>query len=277
MYEKGAYNHSVDNNGRDLDGFDPTAMQSLQDLNNNANDSKWDGYGQHAPYGRPQTTYGKSLGLHRTNFLGEMKSNRVNTHTDQKIPINYDKNHGIARTEYLQDARQTEVRPQHSSYEKNRMEVTENPNQNYQQPDINIEEMRGSNYYNNHALPFPVVNRQLDHTNVRNNPKSWQKRLEEEFVPDPMYENYGIDPNQKRQMEIMTREEYSDLQHFPRTRRKYFDNTMQPNRYIFQNERSQIRDNYLVNDRNNLIGGGKSSTYAFDKQRPESMDIPRNT
>jgi len=43
-------------------------------------------------------------------------------------------------------------------------------------------------------------------------------------------------------MEIMTREEYADLQHFPRARRKYFDHTMQPNRFIFSQDRARTRD-----------------------------------
>merc|ERR1711976_920798 len=269
-------NHSVDNNGRDLDPYQGP-IQSLQDLPANAQSSKWDGYGKQQPWGRPQTTYGRSLGLHRSNYIGDVRQ-RKNSKLDGKHPINYGHNNGIARTEYLMDARHTTVRPKHSTYEKEKAEINDQHiGTIVQNPDINIDEMRGTNYYNNHTLPYPVVNRQLDHTNVRNNPKSWQKRLEEQFVPEPIYENYGIDPSQRRNMEIMTREEYADLQHFPRARRKYFEHTMQPNRYIFTNERSQVRDNYLVNDRNNLGVGGKSSTYAFTKQRPESMDIPRNT
>jgi len=269
-------NNSVDNNGRDMDPYQGN-LQSMQDLDQNAQKSKYDQYGRVAPYGRPQTTYGKSLGLDRSNYIGDIKG-RKSSKLNGKTPINYGVNHGIARTEYLMDGRHTTVRPKHSTYDNDRAEINDqNIGTIVQNPDINIGEMRGSNYYNNHKLPFPVVNRQLDHTNVRNNPKSWQKRLEEEFVPDPLYENHGINPEERRNMEIMTREEYSDLQHFPRARRKYFEHTMQPNRYIFGNERSQVRDNYLVNDRNNLAGGGKSSTYAFDKPRSESMDIPRNT
>lgn len=143
--------------------------------------------------------------------------------------------------------------------------------------EMNYDAMRGSNYFNNHTLPYPLVNRQMDHSNVRNNPKVWQKRLEEELIPQPLYENYGLDNNDRRNMEIMTREEYSDLQHFPRTRRKYFDYTMQPNRYIFTNERSQVRDAMLMNDRNTLDWGGKSGTYHMDKPRAESLDVARNT
>lgn len=94
-----------------------------------------------------------------------------------------------------------------------------------------------------------------------------------------MYENYynGENNIDRRQMELMTREEYSDLQHFPRTRRKYFDFTMQPNRYVFEQERSQVRDPHLMVDRNNLDFGGKSNSHLYNKPRAESMDVARST
>lgn len=149
---------------------------------------------------------------------------------------------------------------------------------NIEKRNLDIDELRGTQYHNNHKLPFPIVNRQKDHSNVRNNPKTWQKRLNEEFVPEPTYEMYGKSPenDNRRKMEIMTREEYEDLHHFPRARRKYFDFTMQPNRFIFEQDRAQNRDPYFVDDRNNQFGG-KSSSHVIDQPRPESLDDARNT
>ena len=66
-------------------------------------------------------------------------------------------------------------------------------------------------------------------------------------------------------MEIMTREEYSDLQHFPRARRKYFEHTMQPNRFIFNEDRARTRDaNQDPSERQTLFYGGKGDAHVLD-------------
>lgn len=130
---------------------------------------------------------------------------------------------------------------------------------------IDVEQIRPTeNIYKNHSLMYPVVNRQGDKSNVRNNPKHYCKTLNEEFVPEPLYENFTGNNNARDHMEIMTREEFADLQHFPRTRRKYFDNTMQPNRFIFRQDRAQTRDPYADSNRNTLFYGGKGDSYVMD-------------
>lgn len=131
---------------------------------------------------------------------------------------------------------------------------------------IDVEDLRpNNNMYKNHSLCYDVVNRQQDKSNVRNNSKVYCKNINEEFVPEPLYEDYNKDNNARNHMEIQTREEYADLQHFPRARRRYFDNTMQPNRFIFRNDRAQTRDPSKENDRNTLYHGGKGDTYVIDQ------------
>jgi len=67
-------------------------------------------------------------------------------------------------------------------------------------------------------------------------------------------------------MEIMTREEYADLQHFPRARRKYFDHTMQPNRFIFNEDRARTRDLHQgSSERQTLFYGGKGDAFVADR------------
>ena len=131
---------------------------------------------------------------------------------------------------------------------------------------VDIEPLRSHNYIDNHYLDYPVVNRKLDKSNVRNNPKVWSKNLQEEFIPEPQYENYMTNPDMRNPMEIMTREEYSDLQHFPRTRRKYFDHTMQPNRFMFNEDRARTRDfNQDPTMRQSQFYGGKGDAYVIDE------------
>jgi len=48
-----------------------------------------------------------------------------------------------------------------------------------------LENLRVENYVDNHYQGYPVVNRQFDKSNVRNNPKAWSKNLQEEFIPNP--------------------------------------------------------------------------------------------
>ena len=48
-----------------------------------------------------------------------------------------------------------------------------------------LEHLRADNYVNNHTKGYPIVNRQFDKSNVRNNPKVWSKNLLEEFIPNP--------------------------------------------------------------------------------------------
>lgn len=136
---------------------------------------------------------------------------------------------------------------------------------------VDIEPLRNSNIFKNHTLPAEIVNGQQDKSNVRNNPKVWTKSLYEEFVPDPLYENNFIDNRARTPMEIMTREEYEDLHHFPRTRKKYFDHTMHPNRFIFREDRAQTRDPTPNRNRNTLTIGGKSDYFVKDKH--QSIDM----
>merc|ERR1711977_130854 len=44
----------------------------------------------------------------------------------------------------------------------------------------------------------------------------------------------------------------------------YFDYTMQPNRFIFRNDRAQTRDAYQDPNRNTLYYGGKGDAYVID-------------
>lgn len=106
--------------------------------------------------------------------------------------------------------------------------------------------------------------------NVRNNQKLFSKTLAEDFVPEAMYQDLGKDKKSREEMQIMLRQEYDCLQHFPRTRAKYFRNTMQPNRYLFREERSMTRDDPKHNNWDTLAYGPKNEHYVID--RHQSLD-----
>lgn len=112
----------------------------------------------------------------------------------------------------------------------------------------------------NHALPFPVVNGQMNRSNVRNNKRAWSKDLQADFVPPPMYNQCSSSDDRHSSCDIQGRHEHGDLIGFPRTRKKNFQDTLQPNRFIFREERNERP----VSKQTSVQSNGKSNTYVID-------------
>ena len=135
---------------------------------------------------------------------------------------------------------------------------------------IDIEQPRVENLQSNHRLPFPVVNGKYDRSNVRNNKKTWSKDLQAEFVPPPMYDKNGYNiHDDKNSVDIQGRQEYADLEGFPKSRKKNFNGTLQPNRYIFRGESADgglSRPGYSTpgSRGGSVSNGGRSNTYVID-------------
>jgi hypothetical protein len=122
-----------------------------------------------------------------------------------------------------------------------------------------------------------VVNGKYDRSNVRNNKKNWSKDLQAEFVPPPMYDKNGYNVHDdNNSVDIQGRQEYGDLEGFPKSRAKNFTGTLQPNRWIFRGESADVpglsRPGYSTpgSRQGSVSNGGRSNTYVID---PKFQDL----
>lgn len=112
---------------------------------------------------------------------------------------------------------------------------------------IDIESLRPENHFNNHNLLYEQVGGKSNISNVRNNLKNYQKRLINEVVTEPC-EEYVVSNTNVNQNVIHKpkrfREEYEDLKFFPRTRKRYYKDTMETDQFFFKDDKVKNRSEF---------------------------------